>query len=150
MAASAAVGAEGAVSQVKFHVAEGCRGIYAGMNEIVLISNVIVALGILNVWLVRADRATAWRGGGAKTLREEFLTYGLPGWAMTLVGATKITLAVLLLVGLWIPGVGKPAALGIAAFMIGAIVMHVRVRDPLAKSVPALTMLGLTLMVVML
>ncbi|MFM2125173.1 MAG: hypothetical protein RL328_1624 [Acidobacteriota bacterium] len=119
------------------------------MSEIVLMSHVIVALGILNVWLVRAGRATAWRGGGAKTLREEFLTYGLPGWAVTVVGAAKITLAVLLLVGLWMPGVGKPAAMGVSALMMGAIVMHMKVGDPVRKSLPALAMLTLSLVAVM-
>ena len=38
----------------------------------------IVAVGILNVWLLRSGRATPFRGGDARSLREEFAAYGLP------------------------------------------------------------------------
>ncbi|NBW66916.1 DoxX family protein, partial [bacterium] len=46
---------------------------------------VIVGLGLLNVWLIRAASATAYRGGAAKTIKEEFAAYGLPNAAMYVV-----------------------------------------------------------------
>ena len=63
-------------------------------------------------------------------------------------GATKLALAALLLVGIVYAQVALPAAMGMAALMVGALWAHARVRDPLIKSVPALGMLVLSLLVV--
>ena len=46
--------------------------------ELINIINIIIAMGILNVWIIRYDLETQWRGGGSKNLMEEFSTYGLP------------------------------------------------------------------------
>ena len=48
-------------------------------------------MGILNVWIIRYDLETQWRGGGLD-LMEEFSNYGLPLWLMYFVGFTKISL----------------------------------------------------------
>ena len=64
------------------------------------ILQVIVGLGLLNVWLVRARTATAYRGGSAQSLKDEFATYGLPDWTFYAVGALKVGSAVLLIAGL--------------------------------------------------
>jgi hypothetical protein len=111
---------------------------------------VIAGLGLLNVWLVRPKSATAYRGGSAQTLKEEFTTYGLPEWCYYGVGAAKIVSAVLLIIGIWVPQVVVPAALVVAALMIGALAMHMKVKDPLTKSVPALLMLVLVVGIVLL
>lgn len=104
----------------------------------------IIAAGIYNVWLVRPHKSTPWRGGRATSLRDEFAAYGLPEWAMWTVGTLKLGSATLLLAGLRYPAVTKPAALGMAALMAGAVSMHLKVRDPLHKTLPALTMLALS------
>lgn len=105
------------------------------------ILQVIVGLGLLNVWLVRARAATAYRGGSAQSLKEEFATYGLPDWTFYAVGALKIGSAVLLIAGIWIPQLIRPPALVVAALMVGALVMHAKAKDPFMKSVPAALML---------
>jgi hypothetical protein len=105
---------------------------------------VVLALGLLNVWLVRPRAATAYRGGAARSLEEEFVAYGLPGWAFYLVGALKLGIAVVLLLGLWIPSLVPPAAAGLVLLMLGAVAMHLKVGDPLIKSLPALLMLALS------
>jgi hypothetical protein len=107
-----------------------------------------VALVIFNVWLVRSRRATLFRGGQARTLREEFSVYGLSYRAMCLVGVLKISCALALLVGIWFETVTPWAASGLGALMLGALVMHVKVRDPLVKSLPALGLLVLCLVLV--
>ena len=83
-----------------------------GLNtvSIATIVQMIVALSIYNVWLLRSRRATNWRGGEAKNMREEFAVYGLPGWFMGVVGFLKLTFATLLLAGVWVPALTKPAA----------------------------------------
>jgi uncharacterized membrane protein YphA (DoxX/SURF4 family) len=104
---------------------------------------VIVALGLLNVWLVRAKASTAYRGGSAQSLKEEFATYGLPDWTFYVVGILKVGSALLLLLGIWVksPDLVRPPALVVAGLMVGALAMHAKVKDPLTKSLPALAML---------
>lgn len=115
-----------------------------------LIAQWIMGLGILNVWLVRSKMATAYRGGAAQNMQEEFAVYGLPGWFMYAVGALKLLLAVLLMAGTWMPRLVFPAAVGMAVLMAGAVAMHVKVKDPLKKTAPALSMLALSLFVAIL
>ena len=105
---------------------------------------VIVGLGLLNVWLLRRQSATAYRGGSAKNLKEEFATYGLPPQAFYVVGALKIACGVLLLVGLWYPPVVLPAAAVVAVLMLGAVAMHLKVGDAVTKYVPAALMLAMS------
>jgi len=115
------------------------------MDYLLIALKLIVALGILNVWLLRSGKATAYRGQNAKTLRAEFAVYGLPYSVFCLIGFLKISFALGLLVSLWVPAVAQPAAIGMAALMLGAFVMHLKVRDPLSKAVPSLAVLALCL-----
>ena len=87
---------------------------------------IIVGLGLLNVWLVRLRSATSYRGGAAQTLQDEFAAYGLPGFAFYLVGALKIAAAIVLIAGVWIPLPVQAAAGLVAALMIGAVAMHLK------------------------
>lgn len=109
---------------------------------------VIVGLGLLNVWLVRRRSSTSYRGGAAQTLQEEFAAYGLPGFAFYLVGALKIGAAVVLLAGVWMALPVREAAGLVAVLMIGAIAMHLKVGDPLTKSLPAALMLAMSAAIV--
>lgn len=115
------------------------------MHTIGIIAQVIVGLGILNVWVLRFNRATGFRGGDAQNMREEFLAYGLPVWSMYVVGATKITLALMLLIGVWVEVLVLPAAIGMAVLMAGAISMHIKVKDPPKKALPATTVFILSI-----
>ncbi len=102
---------------------------------------VVVALGLLNVWLLRAKKPTRYRGGDSKSIREEFAAYGLPAGVMYLVGGLKVIIAIALLAGIWVPSLIVPAASLLTLLMLGACVMHLKVKDPLLKVVPALLML---------
>jgi hypothetical protein len=113
------------------------------MHSLVIVLQLIVALGILNVWLLRSGRATPFRGGGAKTLREEFAVYGLPYWFMCVVGVLKVGLALSLLAALWFHRVSQPAAIGLGLLMLGAFVMHLKVKDPVKKALPSIAVFAL-------
>jgi hypothetical protein len=102
---------------------------------------VIVALGLLNVWLIRFNKKTAYRGGQAINLKEEFAVYGLPTWFYYFIGCLKITSALVLILGLYIPHLTYPASLIIISLMIGAVMMHIKVKDSLVKTLPATAML---------
>jgi uncharacterized membrane protein len=114
------------------------------MHIIVVIFQIIVAVVLLAVWLFRPNQPTAYRGGDAKTMKEEFAVYGLPVWMMYLVGTLKVGAALALLIGVGIHMLVFPAALLIVLLMIGAIIMHLKVHDPSKKSIPAVVLLMLS------
>lgn len=115
------------------------------MNYLLIALQCIVAISILNVWLVQNKKATQWRGGNAKTIVEEFKVYGLPVWMCYVVGTLKVLLALGLLLAIWYPDLRQISALGLAVFLLGSIAMHLKINDPLKKSVPALLFLCMCL-----
>jgi len=118
------------------------------MEILVQIIQVVIALSLLMVWLVRPKMETGYRGGDAKNIKEEFGVYGLPYWFMLLIGTLKVGFALLLIAGLWVEHLTLASAIAIAILMAGALVMHVKVKDPLKKSLPALTLLLLSVVVI--
>ncbi len=50
------------------------------MVPMIRIIQCLVALGLLNVWLLRFNRKTPYRdrGGSTASMREEFAAYGMP------------------------------------------------------------------------
>ena len=117
------------------------------MQTVVAFLQIIAALGLLNVWLLRFGRSTAYRGGEARTMSEEFAVYGLPAWSTYVIGILKVGSALCLIAGIWLPRIVLPAALLVGVLMLGALAMHLKVRDPLKKSLPALVMLALSVMI---
>lgn len=113
------------------------------MHYILIVFQLTVALGILNVWLLRASEATPFRGGDAKTLHEEFAAYGLPYWFMCVVGVLKVGLALTLLAALWFHRVAPPASIALGLLMLGAFVMHLKVKDPVRKALPSIGVFAL-------
>jgi hypothetical protein len=113
------------------------------MQYVIIVLQLVVSLGILNVWLLRSNRATAYRGGNAKTMREEFAIYGLPYWFMCVIGVLKVGLAIALLASIWVDHLARPAAIGMGALMLGAFVMHLKVKDPLSKALPSMAVLAM-------
>lgn len=105
------------------------------------ILQIIVAVGLLNVWLLRYSKETGFRGQSAKNLKQEFAAYGLPEWSYYLIGFLKIGSALALLLGLWNRQVALIGASVILILMLGALAMHFKVQDPIKKSIPALLIL---------
>lgn len=118
------------------------------MDTLHIFCQLILGLGILNVWFLRSGRKTSYRGGDATSLKEEFAIYGLPGWMFVIVGVLKVGAALALLAGILLPELVRPAAALMSGLMAGAIAMHVKAKDPPAKSLPAAIMLALSLILV--
>ena len=104
---------------------------------------VVVALGLLNVWLLRRGQSTPYRGGGADSMEEEFKEYRLPVWMMWLVGALKVVASLALIAGFWMPVLVRPAAGLLVVLMAGAVAMHFKRGDPAKRSLPALLVLAM-------
>ena len=109
--------------------------------ELIMILQLIISIGLINVWFFRVNKATDYRGGNAKNMQEEFLAYGLPIWSMYLVGTLKVAIAVMLIVSIWVEELLIYNLILLAALMIAAVFMHVKVKDPIKKSYPALSIL---------
>jgi hypothetical protein len=81
-------------------------------------------------------------------MQEEFQAYGLPLWFMRLIGVVKPLLAALLIAGIWYNPLIRPAATGMLLLMLGAVLMHIKVKDPVKKSLPAASLLMLSISLV--
>ena len=119
------------------------------MEWISIIAILIISIGIYNVWIIRFGKSSTWRGGDAENMKEEFTAYGLPDWMLYLVGGLKLIGATLLILSIWYPRLAPPAAILIALLMTGAILMHLKIGDPIKKSLPAFTLLVLSLIIIL-
>lgn len=112
---------------------------------------ILIALGLINVWLVRSGRSTKYRGAGAKNMKEEFSAYGLPVWFMYVIGFFKILIALVMIIVVFMPRLmyplGFPALILLSILMLGAISMHIKIKDPLVKALPAVSMLAMAIMI---
>lgn len=115
------------------------------MDTVQIVLQIIVALGLVNVWILRGRKKTHFRGKGAASLRGEFAAYGLPPWSLWVTGVLKLGVAGALVAGIWIPALVQPAALVLIFLMLGAVGMHLKVKDPFTAMIPALTMLLMAL-----
>ncbi len=108
----------------------------------------LVSLLVLNVWLLRFDQETIYRGGDSINMIEEFAVYGLSESTAYIIGALKVLSAIGLLVGFFYKKTIVPSASIMAALMCGAILMHFRVNDEAIKFLPAGLMLVSSLVIV--
>jgi uncharacterized membrane protein YphA (DoxX/SURF4 family) len=107
------------------------------MRDLVIALQALVAASIFFVWVVRYDNIV-----------EEFQHYGLPAWVRDLVGILKLTLALLLLIGIERVPFAVAGGVGIAFLMGCAVFIHLRMKNPLFKMLPSLTLLVLSLVIV--
>jgi len=107
------------------------------LDYVIIALKLIVSLSILNVWLLQPQKATKWRGGAATTIKEEFKVYGLSETFCYVIGFLKITLALILLASIKFESLSLIGSLGLTFLLLGSIVMHFKIKDPLYKSFPA-------------
>ena len=108
---------------------------------LLMILQLIISIGLINVWLFRFNKTTEYRGGSAKNMKEEFIAYGLPEWSMYFVGFVKVAIAIMLIISIWVEELLLYNLIVLAALMIAAVFMHLKVKDPIKKSYPALSIL---------
>ena len=118
------------------------------MEYLIIGLKLIVGLSILNVWLIQPTKATKWRGGNAATIKEEFAVYGLPSFAVYVVGFFKVALSILLLGSIYLKVLTEVAAFGLIFFLLGSVIMHFKIKDALFKSFPAALFLLLLAVIV--
>jgi len=103
------------------------------MNGLRIGLQALVAGSIFYVWVVHYANVV-----------QEFKQYGLPDWLRDLVGILKLTFSLLLLIGIERPVFAVVGGSGIAILMGAAVVTHLRVKNPVFKMLPALTLLAVS------
>ncbi len=120
------------------------------INYSLIALKVIVGLSILNVWLVQPMKPTKWRGGDAKNIFKEFEIYGLSKGFCYIIGSLKVTLALILLASIVLEYLTLIGAIGLSMLLLGSIVMHFKIKDPLYKSFPAFLFIIMNLVIILL
>ena len=109
---------------------------------------IIVGISILNVWLLQKNKATKWRGGESQNIFEEFEVYGFSKQFCYVIGFLKVSLALLLLASIQFQALAFVGSLGLAILLLGSILMHFIIKDPLYKSFPAFLFFVMNLLIV--
>jgi hypothetical protein len=104
------------------------------MISLMAIAQLVVAISIVVVWVFRFDNIV-----------KEFKQYGLNDLTRTMVGSAKISLATLLVAGIWYPSLVLIPALLMAFLMLSAQYFHFKVKNPWHKRLPSLFLLLLCL-----
>ncbi len=91
---------------------------------------ILVFSSVLFVWVVRYNNIV-----------EEFRFFHYPNWLRDLVGILKISMVSMLMTGnVFLIRVG---AIGIVVLMLAAIITHLRVKNPISKMLPSMTLCAL-------
>lgn len=109
------------------------------MHRSAIFLQTLVAASIFFVWVVRYGN-----------IIEEFRQYKYPDWLRDLVGILKLACAALLMVGVSQPFFALAGGAGIAMLMIGAVITHLRVKNPIARMLPSLVLFICSIVIVVL
>lgn len=103
------------------------------MENLINLSQIIVAISVVYVWTFRFQNVL-----------KEFEQFGLSDITRNIVGATKISLATLLIVGIWYSSLVLIPSILMGLLMIGAQYFHLKISNPFIKRLPSLIFLVLS------
>jgi DoxX-like family len=97
------------------------------MINYLLLAQIIVATSVGYVWIFRYN-----------VIIKEFKEFGLSDLTRTFVGASKISLATLLIAGIWYPSLIPIPSILMGLFMLAAQYFHFKIKNPFIKHLPSL------------
>ncbi|MBF8456609.1 DoxX family protein [Kaistella sp. G5-32] len=100
------------------------------MTNLLILAQIIVAASVAYVWIFRYD-----------VIIKEFKQFGLSDLTRTFVGAAKVSLATLLVAGIWFPALVAIPAILMGLFMVAAQYFHFKIKNPFIKHLPSLVLL---------
>tara|TARA_B100001758_G_C18235991_1_gene517922 strand:+ start:319 stop:654 length:336 start_codon:yes stop_codon:yes gene_type:complete len=106
------------------------------MNEIVIFAQIVVSVSVLIIWIFRYENIVV-----------EFKQFGINNLLRNLVGALKISLSTMLIIGIWYNEFILPSAILMAFLMLCAQAFHFRVKNKLYKYLPSFSLLILSLLI---
>ncbi|MDB5083212.1 MAG: hypothetical protein JWN30_98 [Bacilli bacterium] len=83
----------------------------------------------------------------AKQQVEAFQKYGYPQWFRIVTGVVEVIGAVGLIVGIWNPMLATLAGLWLGVTMLGALITHIRLHDPVKVMITPIVLLILSVIV---
>ena len=107
------------------------------MSQVLILAQIIIFLSIWIVWVFRFDNIVL-----------EFQQYGFSSLFRNFIGALKISLASIILIGIWNPHLVLIPSIIMALLMLAAQWTHFRVRNPFKKYLPSMALLVLCLLVI--
>ena len=106
------------------------------MEIILILAQIIIATSILIVWVFRYENITL-----------EFQQYRLSALTQNLIGAVKISLSTIIVLGIWYDDLLFFPSILMAFLMICAQYFHFKVSNPLHKFVPSFFLLVISLFI---
>jgi len=106
------------------------------MEKISIISQLVVGVSVFVIWTFRRDN-----------IDNEFKLFELSNLSKNIVGSTKISLATMLILGIWYPEIIFISSSSMAFFMLSAQYFHFKVNNPWHKYIPSLLFLILSLLI---
>ncbi len=106
------------------------------MENISIAFQLIIAISVLVVWIFRYENVII-----------EFKQFGYSDLFRNFVGASKISISALLIMGVWFNEITIYASLSMAFFMFCAQISHLKVKNPFIKFVPSLVFLLMSIYV---
>ncbi|MCD9021971.1 DoxX family protein [Cohnella silvisoli] len=110
----------------------------------------IVAIVIQSWLLVWMSFQAVSKIAGAKIQVELFETIRLPQWFRIVTGVIQLIGCAGLVIGYWYPGMAAWAGVWLGITMVFAILSHFRVKEPVAKAIPAIVTFALAVVVLIL
>jgi len=102
------------------------------MENLVNLAQMTVAISVAYVWVFRFHNVI-----------KEFNQFGLSDLTRNLIGVTKISLATLLVVGIWHSSLVLIPSFLMGLLMIGAQYFHFKIKNSFIKHLPSLILLVL-------
>tara|TARA_R110000787_G_scaffold96415_6_gene199814 strand:- start:3422 stop:3760 length:339 start_codon:yes stop_codon:yes gene_type:complete len=100
------------------------------MEELTKLVQMALAISVAYVWVFRFHNVV-----------KEFKKFGLSDLTRNFVGATKISLATLIVVGIWYPSLVFIPSVLMGLFMLAAQYFHFNTKTPFIKHLPSLILL---------
>ncbi|MNC08226.1 hypothetical protein D3C75_558070 [compost metagenome] len=110
------------------------------MSILSIILQVILGIGFLMFGFMKF---------GSKQMVEGFKHYGYPGWFRVFTGLVEVISAVLMIAGIWSERIAAWAGLLIVVTMLGAILTHIKIKDPVKQMIMPIILLILGLVVLL-
>jgi hypothetical protein len=106
------------------------------MENLINLLQIVVALSVVFVWTFRFHNVL-----------KEFKQFELSDLTRNLIGATKISLSTLLIVGVWYPSLVFIPSVIMGFLMVGAQYFHYKISNPFIKHLPSLTLLVMSVFI---
>ena len=100
------------------------------MTNYIILAQIIVATSVAYVWFFRFDNIII-----------EFKQFGLSDLTRSFVGGAKLSLATLIIVGIWYPFLTPVSSALMGLFMIAAQYFHFKMKNPFIKRLPSFLLL---------